>query len=113
MRRHRLLEPFVAALEQLDGRSHDDLRVLFAAVANRRPELLERSLFAERSRRTSEIEKILRKSMAELGRVEQAGALPEGMSVPYLCRLRLNHATGRLHVGHGDRSIVLFPENSN
>jgi hypothetical protein len=110
MSRYRLLEPFVAALEQLDGRSYDDLRVLFAAVASRRPELLERSLFAERSRRTSEIEKVLHGAMAELEQMEHAGVLPEGMSVPYLYHLRLNHSTGRLHVGHGSRSVVLFSE---
>jgi hypothetical protein len=113
MKRHQLLEPYLDALERLSSRPADDVRLLFAEVAKRRPDLLERSLFAERSRRTTEIEKVLRAAMAEIEKMAQAGALPPGLDVPYLGGLRLNHSTGRMHAGHGDRSVLLFPAISN
>jgi hypothetical protein len=109
---HRLLEPFVIALERLGSRRENDVRLLFAEVAKRRPDLLEQSLFAERSRRTAEIEKVLRSTIAEIDKMAKTGTLPPGLTVPYFAHLRLNHSTGRLHVGHSVDSIILFP-NSN
>ena len=113
MKRQRLLEPFVIALERLGSRREKEVRFLFAEVARRRPDLLEQSLFAERSRRTAEIEKVLRSAIAEIDKMVKTGTLPPGLVVPYFGHLRLNHSTGRLHVGHSLDSIVLFPENSN
>lgn len=112
MKRHRLLEPLVVALEQLDGRSYDDMRLIFAEVARRRPDLLERSLFSERSRRTTEIEKVLLKTIKEIDAMVSADAVPNGLAAPFLSHLRFNHSSGRLHVGHGSRSMLLFPDDS-
>jgi hypothetical protein len=77
------------------------------------PDLLERSLFAERSRRTAEIEKVLGSAIEEIDRMVKTGTLSPGPEAPYLCHLRLDHSIGRIHVGHGSRSILLFPEISS
>jgi hypothetical protein len=112
LKRHRLLEPLVAALEQLDGRSYDDMRLIFTEVARRRPDLLERSLFSERSRRTTEIEKVLLKTIAEIDTMVSTGSLPDGLAAPFLSHLRFNHSNGRLHIGHGSQSTLLFSEDT-
>ncbi len=109
---HRLLEPLVVALERLDGRPRRELRQIFAEVARRRPDLLQRSLFSERSRRTSEVEKVFHKAVVEIDMMVKTGALPSGLDAPFLSHLRFNHSSGRLHIGHGNTSIVLFSDGS-
>ena len=107
------MEPFVAAVEQLNGESCDDLRALFAAVAVRRPDLLEQSLFAERGRRTTQLEQVLVRTLAEIEKMERTGTLPDGIEPLAMDHLRLNHSTGRLHLGHSHKSALLFPKDSN
>ena len=81
-------------------------------VAQRRPDLLERSLFSERSRRTIEIEKVLIKTIVEIDTMVSSGTLPNGLAAPFLSHLRFNHSSGRLHIGVGSRSTLLFSEDS-
>ncbi|MEI5682473.1 MULTISPECIES: hypothetical protein [unclassified Mesorhizobium] len=105
----RLLEPLVVAIETAAGAKMDALRDLFSEVAKRRPDLLEKSLFAERSKRPSQIDNILRATIAELDKMEAACELPDGWDrAPYLSHYRINASTGRMHIGHGSSSVLLF-----
>jgi hypothetical protein len=106
--KHQILDAFVSALERISGSPCIELRLVFAEVARRRPDLLSRSLFADRGRKSLEVEKVLRAVIAEMEQMERSGEVPLGMEVPYLGNLRLNHSTGRLHVGEGYRSALLF-----
>lgn len=88
----------------------NELQRLFDLVAARRPDLLHRSLFAERERSTVRIELILRETMREL---EAMAKDTSGMEIPYVANLRFNHSTRKIHAGHSHRWVYLFPENSN
>lgn len=105
-----LNERFVRAFEHLNdnGYSHQ-LRLLFAAVARSRPDLVERSLFAEKARSTVEAEKILNLTLAELVNLKANGTLPPDTEVPHLDNYRFNHSTGKLHLGHSQYSVYFFP----
>lgn len=75
--------------------------------AERRPDLLQRSLCAERDRSSVEIELVLKETMREL---EAIARDTPGMQVPYVFNLRFNHSTRKIHAGHSHRWTYLFSE---
>jgi hypothetical protein len=128
---HHLLEAFLLTLEAVpapretlrfvpvgvfagfDPQFVGELRELFGLVAAERPDLLERSLFAERSHDTVEIEKVLRATIAHLKTMaEVASSRLAASSVPDVSHLRFNHTNKRLHVGTSSRSApFVFPRS--
>lgn len=110
MAKIQLLAAYVAAYENLHGEPSADLRYLLAEVSRRRPDLLERSLFAERRRSTSQMEMILRNVLAEVDGMVEIGLFPDDFDPPYLGNIRFNHSTGRLHLGSSHRSVLIFTD---
>lgn len=111
MKTLKLLGRFTSALREL-GRSVwwcDEVEFLFAIVAESRPDLLERSLFAERARSTLEMERLLKLVSVELIKLQSEGKIDENIDLPDFDTLRLNHSTKTLHQGHSYRCVKLFP----
>jgi hypothetical protein len=111
----KLLRGFVQALCSLPH--YQDIRPAleesFSLVASRRPDLLSRGLFAERGRDTVQTEIVLREALKELKTIAAGTEDPDTIFAPDFYNLRFNHATGRLHVGHGSHWVYVFPAPEN
>ena len=106
----RLLRTFIKALY---GLGYDELAPKlersFELVAQKRPDLLTRGLFAERGRNTVQLEAVVRAALEELEIMAAAASSEDEICAPGLSNLRFNHATGKLHLGHGYHWVYLFP----
>ena len=107
----RLLQSMVDALQRLAGYESLAPRLArsFDLVAIRRPELLTRSLFAERGHSTVQLELVFRAALKELEVIANEAGDRDQIFALDLSNLRFNHTTGKLHIGHSNQWVYVFP----
>lgn len=104
-----LLLPLLMAVEACSGREEENLRIALNHLATCDPDLVRLSDVAIAARSSSKIDAVFRNVKRRFDEIEASARPIEEFEIPYLHHIRINCSTGRVHIGHGNRSALLFP----
>ncbi|KAB2772424.1 hypothetical protein [Brucella anthropi] len=104
-----LLLPLVEAIEACSEREEENLRKALNMLATGYPDLLRSSEEANAARSPSKIDAVFRNVKRRFDEIEASARQIEEFEIPYLHHIRINCSNGRVHIGHGNRSALLFP----